>query len=347
MMLFAKIAFVFAAALPWFVPSSTGVVAKNITFTNHGATLRGTLYLPISQKRVPAIVVYHGASEPLADTPLYRHLSEGLPQLGIAVLLFDRRGSGASSGMNNVPYETLTDDGIAGANVLRAMPQIDPKRVGYWGVSQGGWLTTFAAVRDQRAAFAVAVSAPLTTPESQMEFADANHLYALGYTQTDIDDMLQARKMWTGYLRGTNTRQQAETAIAKIEQKPWYQYMYMPTVAQLKGPAQSEWRTQMDDDPIVAVRRIRIPTLFILGSSDPWIPVAETEASLRVVCAAHPNISYEVIPNANHLMMVPPQTERMDDATPQAVVSEVPASPAYFMLLGSWLSRTLGLSAPN
>jgi dienelactone hydrolase len=346
-MIVATLALFAAAVLPWYAPPSTDVVTKTVTFTNHGATLRGTLYLPVSGQPVPAVVVYHGASEPLASTPMYRHLSEGLPQLGVAVLLFDRRGSGASSGTNDVSYETLADDGIAGANALRAMPQIDAKRVGYWGISQGGWLASFAAVRDDRAAFAVAVSAPLTTPESQMGFADSNHLHALGYTQADIDNMLEARKNWTGYLRGTNTRAQAVAAIAKIEKMPWYQYMYMPTVAQLKGPNESSWRTQMDDDPMVAVKKITIPTLFVLGSSDPWIPVVQTTASLRVVSTEHPNIRYAVIPNANHLMMVPRVPERMDDATPQAVMTELPASPAYFMLLTSWLTQTLRISAPN
>lgn len=335
------LALLLAATLPWFAPPTTTVVTKSVTFSNQGATLHGTLYVPKADRPVPAVVVYHGASEPLASTPLYRHLSDGLTQLGIAVLLFDRRGSGASSGKNDVPYETLADDGIAGANALRAMPQIDAARVGYWGISQGGWLTTFAAVRDKRAAFAIAVSEPLTSPESQMEFADANHLYALGYTKADIDDMLVARKMWTGYLRGTNTREQAVAAIAKIGGKPWYQYMYMPTVAQLEGPAKSEWRNKMDDDPLVAVKTITIPMFFIFGSSDPWIPVAQAAALLRALSATRANIAYAVIPNANHLMMVPPPKELMADASPQAVLTEVPASPAYFMLLGSWLTRTL------
>jgi uncharacterized protein len=335
---------VLAATLPWYAPATTRVVTKSVVFTNAGATLRGTLYLPITKQPVPAIVAFHGASEPLASTPLYRHLSEGLPQLGMAVLLYDRRGSGASTGSENVPYQTLADDGIAGANALRTMPQIDGRRVGYWGISQGGWLATFAATRDRGAAFAVAVSAPLTTPETQMEFADANHLQVLGYSETDIRNMLDARKMWTGYLRGTNTRAQAVAAIAKIETKPWYQYMYMPTVAQLKGPSESTWRTQMDDNPLAAVERVRIPMLFILGSADPWIPVVQTAASLRSVAASNRNITYSVIPNANHLMMTPPVPERMADADPAAVKAETPQSPAYFMELASWLTRTAGIS---
>lgn len=341
-MTFASFTLVLALALPWYAPPSTSVVTRSVTFTNKGATLHGTLYLPESKHRVPAVIVFHGASEPLANMPIYRHLSEGLTQLGIAVLLYDRRGNGTSTGSEDVPYETLADDGIAGASALRAMPQIDPKRVGYWGISQGGWLATFAATRDRSAAFAVAVSAPLTTPESQMAFADTNHLLALGYSKTEVEDMLEARKKWTGYLRGTNSRAEAVAAIAKIENEPWYQYMYMPTVAQLKGPAESTWRTQMDDNPMTAVQKVKIPMLFILGSSDPWIPVVQTVASLRTVAATHRNITYVVIPNVNHLMMLPPVPERMADAGPDAVKTEMPQSPAYFMVLGSWISRAAG-----
>ncbi len=342
----ASLVLVLSAALPWYAAPSTGVTTKPVVFTNAGATLHGTLFLPASTHPVPAVIVFHGASEPLAGTPLYRHLSDGLTQLGIAVLLYDRRGSGASTGSNDVAYETLADDGIAAARVLRTMPQIDAKRVGYWGVSQGGWLASFAATRDSNAAFAVAVSAPLTTPESQMEFADTNRLHVLGYSPADVNDMMAARKAWTGYLRGTNSRADAVAAIAKIEKRPWYQYMYMPTVAQLKGPSQSTWRTQMDDDPMKIVERVHIPMLFMLGSSDPWIPVEQTVTSLKNVAATHANITYAVIPDANHLMMVPPVPERMADAGPEAVKTEVPESPAYFMMLGAWLTRTTGVSTP-
>ncbi len=90
-----------------------------------------------------------------------------------------------------------------------------------------------------------------------------------------------------------------------------------------------------------AVEKIKIPMLFILGSSDPWIPVVQTVASLRTIAATHPNISYDVIPNVNHLMMLPPVPERMADAAPDAVKTEVPESPAYFMVLGSWIARVV------
>lgn len=329
-----------AAPLPWYAQPTTAVSVRHVEFSNGDAVLSGTLYLPAATGRVPAIVVLHGASEPLASTPLYDHLRDGLPQIGVAVLVFDRRGSGASTGKADVAYQTLADDGIAGANAIRALPQIDAQRVGYWGISQGGWLATWAASRDPRAAFAVAVSAPLVPAEAQMEFAMSNRLEVLGYGASDIADMMNARRKIDGYFSGANSRDEAVAAIEKIENRPWFDQMYLPKAASLPAdPAKSTWRQQMDIDFFANVERVTIPILFVLGSSDPWIPVAETVTRLHQVAATHPLLQYAVIPAANHLMMTPPVPERMSDADPKEVALEKPDSAAYFLVLGSWLTR--------
>lgn len=332
-----------AAAAPaaWHAPATTGVTTQSVTFSNSGATLHGTLYVPQSHHPVPAVVVYHGASEPLAGTPLYRHLSEGLPQIGIAVLLFDRRGSGASTGNANVPYQALSDDGVAGANAIRRLPAIDPARVGYWGISQGGWLATLAASHDPRAAFAVAVSTPLVSPELQMEFAMSNRLHVLGYGQPDIDAMLDARHRLDSYFTGRNSRDAAVAALERIAGRPWYSQMYLPTPGKVAAdPAKSTWRGEMDIDSFGAVAAVKIPILYVLGGEDPWIPVAPTVVRLRTLAPAHPHLAFAVVPRANHLM-IETAHETMDDASPAQVATEVPQSPAYFMLLASWLERTL------
>lgn len=339
------VALLFAAIAPWYVPPTIAVTTQTVTFSDAGATLHGTLYNPQTGHKNPAIVVFHGASEPLANTPLYRHLRDGLPQMGIAVLVFDRRGNGASTGNPDVPYQTLTDDGIAGANALRRLASIDAARVGYWGVSQGGWLATFAASRDPRAAFAVAVSAPLVPAETQMEFAMSNRLHALGYTRADIEAMLDARKKLDGYFNGRNSRAVAAAALEKIEARPWFGLMYLPKGESLRtNPADSPWRGEMDIDTFAAVARVRIPILFMLGSADPWIPVAASVARLRVVAQTHPLLHYVVVPDANHLMMMPPVPETMNDADPKQVAHEMPQSTAYFMILASWLGRVVPTS---
>lgn len=331
-----------ATTIPWYSPATVGVIREPITFSNEGATLHGTLYIPDVGKKVPAVVVLHGASDPLASTPLYAHLSRGLPQIGVAVLVFDRRGTGASSGNPEVPYATLADDGIAAARALRRLPNIDPNRVGYWGISQGGWLATFATSRDPQAAFAVAVSAPLVTAESQMEFAMSNQLSVLGYSQADINAMLAARYKLDGYFNGRNSRADAIAALQSIQKKPWFKLMYLPRAdAVPASPEDSVWRKQMDLDSFAALSQVKVPILFILGDSDPWIPVSRTVALLATASAKNARLSYAVVPNANHLMMTPPAHEQMSDASPASLAVERPEAVAYFMILAAWLERNV------
>jgi dienelactone hydrolase len=331
-----------ATAVPWYSPATTPVIKEPVTFTNEGATLHGTIYIPNLGRKVPAIVVFHGASEPLAGTPLYEHLRDGLPQIGVAVLLFDRRGTGASTGNPRVPYAALTDDGIAGARAVRGLPNIDPNRVGYWGISQGGWLATFAASRDSHAAFAIAVSAPLVTAETQMEFAMSNQLSVLGYGKVDIDSMLEARRRLDGYFNGHNPRADAVAALRSIQDKPWFKLMYLPRADAVSTNAKdSVWRKQMDLDSFAAVLRVNVPMLFILGDSDPWIPVSRTVDLLRAASKKDPCVHYAVVPSANHLMMTPPKHERMSDAGPAAVAVEKPDAVAYFMSLTAWLQQNV------
>ncbi|HZY96984.1 MAG TPA: alpha/beta hydrolase [Candidatus Cybelea sp.] len=329
------------AAEPWQVAGTPAVLTQPVVFQNAGAVLRGTLYRPDVTRRVPAIVAFHAAEVGNADAALYNHLREGLPAIGIAVLIFDRRGSGRSTGSTaNVSFQTLADDGIAGARAIARLAAIDPKRIGYWGLSQGGWLAVFAAGRDPNAAFAVSVSAPLVTPELQMEFAMANVLRVNGYPASDLDAMLAARKAWIGYLHGNLPLATAEAALSTIDRKRWFPLMYLPSAKELASNINtSASRERMDADPLAALARVHVPVLFIYGGKDPWTPVAATIERLHTLAQAHSGIEYAVIAGADHDMAFV-QHERMtiDAATLQR---DVPQAPAYFMLLAAWLARHL------
>lgn len=69
------------------------VDAQKRTFQNAAVTLSGTLHVPKIEGRNLAVIVFHAASSPTRDNPLNAHLVERLPPLGIAVFIFDRRGS--------------------------------------------------------------------------------------------------------------------------------------------------------------------------------------------------------------------------------------------------------------
>lgn len=124
--------------------------------------------------------------------------------MGVAVLVFDRRGSRASTGtMHGSDHQVLADDGIAAARFLARHPRIDPRKVGC--LSQGGWLAVLAASKDRDAAFAVSVSAPLVTPAEQLGFAVTDLLTVHGFGHADSVQAIGVRNAWEGFLRGRVT----------------------------------------------------------------------------------------------------------------------------------------------
>lgn len=323
----------------WHVAATSASLSKEIQFTNGDAVLSGTVYLPKTGNRLPGVVVLHHAGLATRDANLYRHLREGLPAMGIAVLLYDRRGSGQSSGdLDKADYETLADDAVAGQQALGKFSQIDPNKIGFWGLSQGGWLAVLAAGRSKNAAFAISVSAPLVTADEQMQFATRNLLTVRGYSLSDVQDMLAARRAWTQYVHRKSSRDEAVEVLRKAEAKPWFDFAYLPKASQLTNdPEHDVNRKRLDDDPIAAVHRTKVPLLFLYADSDPWVPVGESVKRLQSLAVELPNVQYAVVENANHEMMFPgKETMQVDlDATRK----EEPQAPAYFMLLTSWIAR--------
>jgi uncharacterized protein len=327
-----------AADAPWTSQGSPAVVQKIVHFDHGDVHLTGTLFMPAVGDHLSAVVVLHPAEQPTRDYALYRHLTEGLPAIGMAVLVFDRRGSGQSSGnFASAGYEALADDAVAGARAIAQEPRIAPDRIGYWGLSQGGWLSIVAAGRDNKAAFAVSVSAPLVTASEQMHFANQNELYLRGASRADIEAATRARDAWEGYLRGKRSREDAIAALGAIDKMSWFPLTFMPHPSNMGPPSSSGYRLEMDEDPSVAVARVKAPMLFIFGGADPWIPVALSVKRLDQISATKSGMDIRVIAGANHEMELgTKETMAVDKPT---MVSAAPNAPAYLEVLASWLAR--------
>jgi len=328
----------------WHVSATPAVIATDFPFTNGNVHLAGTLYLPVSGEHLPAVVALHAALVSARDAALYRHLREALPAMGIAVLLYDRRGSGGSSGdLGTSDYDALASDAVAGQRALATVPRIDHRKIGFWGLSQGGWLALLAASSSPNAAFAVVVSAPLVSPEKQMQFATANLLMVRGYPESAVKNMLDARKAWADYMHGNTSREAAAAALRQVETQPWFDLAFLPKASELPTrPENNRWRREMDTDPLVAIRKIKVPLLFLYGGADPWVPVAQSVDQLRILAAERPRITYAVVPDASHEMMFRTQEKMEYDAA--SLSQGYPQSPEYFMVMASWLTRVAVLS---
>lgn len=321
---------------PWSAPPTASVDVQERTFASGAAELSGTLYAPKVDGRVPLVIVFHAASSPTRDFPLYRHVAEALPPLGIAVFVFDRRGSGKSGGkLEDSDYNMLADDGVAAQKTFAKDARIDPKRIGFWGLSQGGWLSLLAASRSPDAAFAISISAPMTTPDVQMVFASQNILRIKGFSQADIDQATATRIAVDDFMRGKRDRASTQSVLDAAAAKPWFQHIYMGKT--FKNPDESRWAKEIQHDPLATLDKVRQRALVIYGTADPWVPVKTSVERLRNSARQHPNIEVAVITGADHSMAT--TVSQADQIDPVLSSREAPDSAEYFTLLGAWLTK--------
>jgi uncharacterized protein len=328
----------------WAAAPSVRVITADKTFSDGPVTLSGTLYTPALHHKVPVIIAFQAALTSTRNLPLFRHLTEMLPPLGIAVLVFDRRGSGKSGGKPaSGSYDVLADDGCAALKMLTRDPRIDPKRIGFWGLSQGGWIAILAASRCPQTAFAVSVSAPMTTPAQQMNFAVANILRIHGYSQAEIDQAVGARSAVDAFEHGRLDRATAQKRLDAAAAKPWFPLIYLGKT--FHDPAHSSWPGEMWQNPLQWLNGDKVPTLILYGAKDPWVPVALSMKVLKARAMRFTNVTTEVVAGADHDMMlsVPPKAQ----VDPHSLAYQAPDAPAYFALLASWLTAHGIATAPG
>jgi pimeloyl-ACP methyl ester carboxylesterase len=170
-------ALAFAAACGSDPPSGSSAVGGG-TFPSGEVRLGYTLDLPAGAGPFPAVVFGHGSGRTTRDEA--RGLASRLVASGFAVLRYDKRGVGESTGVyENVGVGNATrvlgllaDDMAAGVAFLRTRPEIDPRRVGFMGVSQAGWIIPLAAQRAPNVAFMVLVVGPTVSVGLEIYYSD-------------------------------------------------------------------------------------------------------------------------------------------------------------------------------
>lgn len=172
----------------------------DLVFRNGDVTLAGTLMVPTGAGRHPAIVLVHG-SGPL-DRRAILPFTNFLVRHGVALFGYDKRGVGGSSGdWHEASFDDLAADVLAALELLRGRDDIDPDRIGLFGVSQGGWIGPLAASRSPHVAFVVSVSGPGTTPGVQNLDHLENELRAEGVGEPGIAEALALARLTHAYTR--------------------------------------------------------------------------------------------------------------------------------------------------
>ncbi|HKJ39132.1 MAG TPA: alpha/beta fold hydrolase, partial [Anaerolineales bacterium] len=253
------------------------MIPEDVSFISQNTKLVGTLYKPKSDRPCPAIVVVHQASGGEQTDPFYNHLKTELPKQGIAVLVFDRRGSGDSQGnFETADFDDLADDVVAAVEYLESRADIDGSKIGLHGTSQGGWIAPIAAAKKPEIACVVAVSASGVSPADQMDYGVAFHLKQNGFDQIVINKVVELRTLVNEYFRGNVSRDNAAAELSRYENEPWFRDGYLYPSRELPlDITQDKWHYEMDYEPLSIWKKVKQPTLFLFAEIDEWVPVEQ------------------------------------------------------------------------
>ncbi len=173
-----------------------------VQFRSGAARLAGTLSIPPGAGRHAAAVFVHGSGP--TQRAYLPDLTALLLRHGVAVLAFDKRGIGQSTGAypGESPtagaIDTLARDAAAAARFLAAQPEIDAGRVGLTGHSQAGWIAPLAASRERAIHFLLVFSGPAVTADENDVYQDLAGQGERPATLSDAEIDAQVQKAGPG-----------------------------------------------------------------------------------------------------------------------------------------------------
>jgi hypothetical protein len=270
---------------------------EDVTFGTAEATLSGSLFLPDGQNKHPAVVYIAGSGDTTRGDGSF--LADRLARAGIAVLVYDKRGTGQSTGdWQRGGFDELAADVAAALGVLRRRPDIAPEKTGFVCQSQGCWVAPIALRQGAAAHFLVAQSGPGVS----VSIEDLDHyrvrLASEGFGPHDIDEALDLVTKSQGVSRGTTTWARFQATLDTYKDRAWFKVLgYSPEPQD--APGRLFERNTIGYDPAENLDAIRIPSLWIYGAADEIIPVpASIDAIRRANAAPKPEIV--VLPDAGH-----------------------------------------------
>ena len=148
------------------------ITDHEVTFLNakEGITLAGTLSIPEAQIKPSVVILISGAGPHDRDCEqengkkLFVIIADYFTQHGIAVLRYDKRGTGKSEGDFNTSFTfDFARDAAAAVEFLKKRSDIDTHKIGLVGHSEGGLISFIVASQSPDVAFMVCMGGAVIT----------------------------------------------------------------------------------------------------------------------------------------------------------------------------------------
>jgi len=308
-----------------------------------GSVLAGTLTLPPGAGPFPAAVLITGSGAQNRDEEIMGHkpflvLADHLTRRGIAILRYDDRGVGKSTGsFATATTEDFAGDALAVWQALRARPEIDPARVGLIGHSEGGLIAPMLASRNPAIAFIVLLAGPGVPGDEIMVRQSTSVLKASGAPDEMVTANIALQRQAFAILR-------EEDDTARITER-------LNAVTVPGGPeAKARFLQQMQTpwlrffaryDPAPALAKVACPVLGVWGTLDSQVEPVQNlppaEAALKR--GGNRDATLMRLPGLNHLL----QTATTGLPAEYARIEET-MSPSALGLIANWIRARTGLA---
>jgi len=288
------------------IPKPFPYEAIDVSFHNRAVTLAGTLCIPSTPGRHAAVVLLQGSgSETRWGTN--RFIADQFARSGIAALIYDKRGSGASTGdWKTSSYDDLANDAIAGIDLLASRSDIDAARIGLHGHSEGGIIAAIAAAHaPSKVAFVVAEDTVAGLVRDQDVYRTSHEITQAGFSKGEIKEALTLYKLMLDVACGTKPYRDLATASQPVREKSWYKWLGIP-------PEDSylwSWYRKIGNlDTLVYWKGVTAPVLLVYGESDQIVPVDESIVRIEAALdKANTSYAAVIVPDAQHNLTIQPE----------------------------------------
>ncbi len=328
---------------------------EEVTFMNtaENFSLAGTLTLPEGDGPFPAVVLISGSGQQDRNETVFLHkpfmvLADHLTRNGIAVLRYDDRGVGKSKGKtNNATSLSFADDAEAAVNYLLQRPEINKKKIGLAGHSEGGLIAPIVASRNSNIAFIVSLAGPGVSGREIMLRQAGDIMKASGTAQSGIDETLAINShLFSMVVEEPDQRKFVKDAMEwygkELDSKgvsPEERKEKMTAFTQGLISVNNPWmRYFIVTDPAQFWSKVKCPVLALNGEKDLQVSQEINLPAIKTALRSGGNrkVKTVMLPGLNHLF------QTAETGSPDEYIKiEETFSPAAMELMTSWIKKTM------
>ena len=317
--------------------------AEEVVFTNAratGVTLQGTFSKPAGVGPFPTVVLIagsgpHGRDEEVLGHKVFLVLADYLTRQGVAVLRYDKRGIGGSTG--NYGTATTADfasDAEAAVNYLKTRTDVDQKHIGLLGHSEGGIIAPAVAVADPAVGFVVLMAGPGVRGDEILKTQSALIAWANGVSEADVAKDQALRAQAFAIVEASSDAADARTKLDAAATKAVASGQLKKEIAgQSVATITSPWMYYfLRYDPTPILQRMRVPVLALDGSLDLQVEPKENLAAIKAALKDDQDVTVTELPGLNHLF----QDATTGSPNEYGTIEET-LSPVALRAIGDWI----------